>query len=288
MVEFVELVLEDLTCSPIGLTALGGYASAVQRNYGKKIIVDCSLVRWIDGNMAAALSAIGLAAALNDTLIEFRNLDGRVRNVLERIGLFPGRRPPHKSCIPLKHFGLGEGKTFASYTSQEFARQEMPIMSAALRQKFFEGLDELFNNATIHSLSTVGIFASGQAYPQKSVLDFSISDLGIGFKANVEKFLKQEIGACQAIAWAMEENTTTRSGDIPGGLGLAILKEFVELNRGRLTIFSDYGYWNLSAAGIKMLDLKSRFPGAFINLEVDFSDPNIYVLDGEVDPNLIL
>ena len=52
-----------------------------------------------------------------------------------------------------------------------------------------------------------------------------------------ENFMKKEISASKAIEWAMEENTTTRLGDIPGGLGLAIIREFVELNGGKLTVF---------------------------------------------------
>lgn len=289
MAQAIELVLEDLRCTPTGLNSLGSYANAVERHYGKQVIVDCRLVGWIDANIAAALAAIDAKAKEFGTLIEFKDLRPRIYDILERNGLFENRGiKPYRSCIPLRHYGLDEGKEFANFTSGEFAAQAMPLMSAALQQKFFEGLDELFNNASIHSKSEIGVYACGQSFPLKHALDFTIVDLGIGFKASVEKFLAAAISASKAIDWAMEENTTTRSGDIPGGLGLAILKSFVELNGGKLTVFSDNGYWNLNEDGIKMQELRSQFPGTFVNLEVNTADSNVYFLESELDPNAAL
>ena len=57
----------------------------------------------------------------------------------------------------------------------------------------------------------------------------------------VSQGLQREIGPSAAIEWAMKGRNTTRSGDVPGGLGLKILKEFIQLNGGRLSIVDHIG-----------------------------------------------
>ncbi len=288
MSEPAIVTLEDIRCTQAGMTALGAYAAALARNSGQAIAVDCTLVQWIDANIAAALRALNSQAREAGGAVRFMNLNPRVRNVLARNGFLDNAVAPGKTTVPLKEFELSDAKEFASYTTQQLGAQDIPEMSEGLRKKFFEGIDELFNNASIHSRSRGRVFACGQAYPKKRVLDFSIVDLGVGFRRNVEDYLDEPTTGAEAIQWAMEKENTTRSGDIPGGLGLKILKSFVELNEGRLTVFSDSGYWNLSANGIRMEDLSTRFPGTFVNLEINTADENYYYLDTEIDPNQAL
>ena len=45
----------------------------------------------------------------------------------------------------------------------------------------------------------------------------------------------------EAIEWATRANNTTKRGDVPGGLGLKLLCEFIDLNGGSLQIVSDGG-----------------------------------------------
>lgn len=287
--ETETIVLENLRCSQKGLTALGAYANAIKRHYGKKVIVDCNLVNWVEANIAAALGAIHFDAEENGSNIRFVNLKDGIESVLSRNGLFnQSKVSPHKTCIPLKRFELSDSKYFAEFTTGEFKKQDMPTMSEGLTQKFFEGLDELFINATMHSKSNFGVFACGQSYPAKNRLDFSLVDLGIGFKKNYENYFNLDTEASIAIDWAMKKNNTTRQGDIPGGLGLDILKEFIGLNKGRLTIFSGNGFWELSSSGIVIEELRSNFPGTFINLEIRPNDSYVYYLNNEIDPNMVL
>jgi hypothetical protein len=50
----------------------------------------------------------------------------------------------------------------------------------------------------------------------------------------------------QAIEWALQEGNTTRKGSVPGGLGLKLIREFIAMNKGRIQIVSDRGYWEFS------------------------------------------
>lgn len=59
-------------------------------------------------------------------------------------------------------------------------------MSKGLREKFLEGLDELFANSSLHSKSTTPVFSGGQFFPNKDRLTFVISDGGRGISGSLE------------------------------------------------------------------------------------------------------
>ena len=160
----------------------------------------------------------------------------------------------------------------------------MPVMSSQVEKRVFEGIDELFQNAEIHSKTKLGIFACGQLFPRTDRLDFSLVDLGLGFQRVVSQGLQREIGPSAAIEWAMKGRNTTRSGDVPGGLGLKILKEFIQLNGGRLSIVSHRGYWSLNRVGVIQKHLESPFPGTIVTIEVKTADRSEYRMAHEIDP----
>lgn len=284
------VTMTDFRCNLEGLKSLGSYAANVERGHGGPILVDCSLVKRVDANMAAALKAIEARAEINESVLLYDGVRPGVRDALRRNGFFTDARHnvSEELCIPLKSFALTEAKKFAEFTSHHFLRHQIPLMSLGVRDKFFEGIDELFNNAAIHSKARFPVYVCGQVFPSEKRLDFTIVDLGIGFRENVERYLNEEIGAAAAIAWGMERDNTTRAGDIPGGLGLSILREFVEKNGGELMIYSDKGYWSHSNRGVSAEGIDVRFPGTFVTLEIKLDDEKIYFLEDEIDPNSIL
>ena len=161
----------------------------------------------------------------------------------------------------------------------------MPVLSDQLRSKFLEGLDEIFNNAAVHSRSELGIYCCGQAYPRSSKVKFTISDCGIGIPRSLSENRGLTITAEEAIDWAMREGTTTRSGDVPGGLGLKILREFIEINRGEIQIVSDRGYWALRHGQVSLGRYFRSFPGTIVSIQINTRDTNVYYMKGEIDPD---
>ena len=87
----------------------------------------------------------------------------------------------------------------------------------------------------------------------------------------------------QAIVWATEANNTTKGGSVPGGLGLKLLGEFIDLNGGCLQIASDAGYWRRSNKGSSSTPLGHPFPGTVVNIEINTADTHSYVLSSEWD-----
>ena len=93
--------------------------------------------------------------------------------------------------------------------------------------------------------------------------------------------------ASDAIDWAMTGTNTTRQGDVPGGLGLKILRDFIELNEGTLSVVSGNGYWCSAPNGMRRKEMVDPFPGTIVTIEVDTSDPKGYQMVDEIDPDSV-
>jgi hypothetical protein len=88
----------------------------------------------------------------------------------------------------------------------------------------------------------------------------------------------------KAISWATEERNTTKSGSVPGGLGLKLLREFIDLNGGSIQIVSDAGYWRREGQKTTTARMLHRFPGTVVSLEINTNDTNSYALAYELSP----
>jgi hypothetical protein len=157
-------------------------------------------------------------------------------------------------------------------------------MTQKLQKKFRESIHEVFSNAVLHSQTKLGIFSCGQYFPGDHRLDFSIADLGIGMAENVSRTLGKSISDVDAICWAVEPGNTTKTGTIPGGLGLKLLREFISLNHGRIEIVSRCGYWLQNGTEISTRILNTPFPGTVVNIEINTADQASYCLASEIRP----
>jgi hypothetical protein len=253
---------------------------------GATIDIDCATADWIDANLAAALGALAYTlGSAADKTIRLSNLQPRVKDILACNGVLGRSLVRRRSTVvPLRHFQPGDARKFAGYTQDHLSDKGMPVMSPQVEKRVFEGIDELFQNAEIHSKTKHGIFACGQLYPRTSRLDFSLVDLGIGFQRVVADALRRDLGPAAAIEWAMKGRNTTRSGDVPGGLGLKILREFIQLNGGRLSIVSHRGYWTLNRNGVNQRQFEKPFPGTIVTIEVNTADRSEYRMAHEINP----
>lgn len=264
-------------------TSIGGYLSLARlhndlANQGAGVVeVDCSDVRWIDAHLASALSVIAHHANSRGQTLRLMGLSHSVSTILRKNNFLVGPlRDTYETTMPVTAFSLDEGVKFADYARRYLSHPSMPAMTMSLQRKFFEGVDELFANCSLHSQSKQPICVCGQFFPKKEILAFGISDGGHGMIGSYVKWSGQERRACDAIEWAMKEGNTSRVGDIPGGLGLALIREFIALNKGRLIVASDAGYWCQDGERVTMTDMRMPFPGTSIVMEIDCSDAKHY------------
>jgi signal transduction histidine kinase len=154
-------------------------------------------------------------------------------------------------------------------------------MSQAVKEKIVEAIYEIFVNAQIHSETTF-IYTCGQFYPQKNKIEFSIVDTGIGFREKINRRFNSQLSGDKAIAWAVQDKKTTKEG-ISGGIGLAILKEFVEMNKGKMQIVSNDGFYELSDGSVESKTFQGEFPGTIVNLQFKTDDSSSYTLQNAID-----
>jgi len=248
---------------------------------GEDLIVN--MPNWFAANMCSPLGAI-LNLAKDSKRIESVSFGGNNKKVLEvlkknnflsHIGCRVKPLPDiYDSMIIYRQFFRREGLFFKIYIENDLMRR-IPPMSDALNKTFKNSIFEIFENAVTHS-ETKTMFVCGQGFYHKQILDFSITDIGMGFHKNITSLMDLSLTPVEAIEWAMQGNNTTRKGKIPGGLGLKAIKEFIILNKGKMQIASDYGYWELSDGNVKTRTFLNPFPGSVINIEINMADECSY------------
>lgn len=194
---------------------------------------------------------------------------------------YPERPDTHGTVIPFRRFQPDDDRYFVSYVNKHLAGKGIPKMSEGLGRRFNDSLLEIFVNSAMHSETKLGIFACGQFFPTQHRLDFCVADAGIGFRRKIKKELGLTLNSDKAILRALEEGNTTKTGSVPGGLGLKLLREFVCLNKGRIQIVSDRGYWECGPDGETVERMERSFPGTVVNLEINTADTKSYRLSSE-------
>jgi anti-anti-sigma regulatory factor len=289
----MKIRLPSIQHDQAGFEALTNLSARTEDSSFQQIEIDLGLTTWFDADMCAALGAILYRLGKRLNTISLTNINRDVERILSKNGFlssFGRNRIPDTwgTTIPYKRLETKDGRYFAAYIEKELVqRREMPQMSAGLLKKFRESVFEIFFNAVGHSRTELGIFSCGQFFPQKHRLNLSVADLGIGIRENVKREAGLDLRADEAIAWATRDRNTTKKGPIPGGLGLKLLREFIELNRGRIQIVSDSGYWLSFRGGIRKCELLNPFPGTVVNLEINTSDTQSYVLSSEIQESEI-
>lgn len=245
---------------------------------------------WFDANMCAPFGAVLYKTSRSLNTVNLVNLTSDVKSILSKNGFLMNygvakKRDTYGTTIEYKRFEPKDERYFAAYIEQHLVGKGMPKMSLGLQKKFRESIFEILSNAVLHAETKLGIFACGQFFPKSGRLDFSIADLGIGMRENIRKKAGLNLEPERAIVWATEGNNTTKTGMIPGGLGLKLLRDFIGLNKGRIQIVSDAGYWEFANGTANTRRFTKPFPGTVVNLEIKTADRHRYCLQSEQELN---
>jgi hypothetical protein len=188
------------------------------------------------------------------------------------------------STISYRIFSRFQDIEFREYIRKEvFTKPEFPVLSKLLEKKIIESIFEVFENAVTHG-DCKNIFTCGQYFPnrQLNLLSFSIVDMGVTIKTNVNNYLRTSLSGSDSIIWAMKYGNTTKTGPTSGGLGLDIILEFIKLNKGVIQIVSSDGYWEYKNGETIIYDFQKPFPGTIVNIQVNLDDTDYYSLIEEV------
>lgn len=244
-------------------------------------------------NMSAALGAILDIFTGNLNEIHFDHISPKVETILQKNDFltYYGRNRAvdfNNTTIRFQKLKPTDGKYFKTYVIEELIEGhsvDLPRMSKGVKEKIVEAIYEIFVNAQIHSESDF-IYTCGQFYPNMNKIEFTIVDTGIGFREKINRRFDSNLSAVKAIKWAVEERKTTKLG-ISGGLGLAVLKEFITINEGKMQIVSNDGFFQYDASKEILKKFEGEFPGTIVNLQFKTDDKHNYSLKSEVDINEI-
>lgn len=246
--------------------------------------IPLEIVDWFPANTCSMLGAILYLLQKNLNTI---NIDaGQATDILERNGFlaFFGHLKKfdrHQTTVSYQMLSPQDYRYFNGYVFEELlSKSDLPHMTNLLKKKIAESIYEIFVNAQIHS-QTEKIFTCGQFFPKRNNIEFMITDIGIGFKESVNNRFGRKLNAIQAIDWAMKEGHTTKQ-DAPGGIGLALLMEFIHKNQGKIQVISKDGFWEMSRNGIESMLFQHEFPGTAVNIDIKTDDPVSYALLSEV------
>jgi len=284
----IKLALPEIRHDQAGLEALIRLYTQTKDCNFDDIDIDMSATSWFDADMCAAFGAILYRLGERLNTVRLTNIRSGVEKILLKNGFLShyGREKiPDRwgTTIPYQRFDVKDDRYFADYIETELMhRSEMPAMSTGLLKKFRESIFEIFSNAVLHSRTEQGIFSCGQFFPARNQLDFSVTDLGIGIRQNVKQNTGLDLTPVAAIEWATEGRNTTKRGQIPGGLGLKLLGEFIDLNGGRIQIVSDAGYWRREKGKTFIANLNQPFPGTVVSVEINTADAQSYALSSEL------
>lgn len=240
---------------------------------------------WFEANMCAVLGGVlDIIKPVNQ--ISITSNDNKIVTILKKNGFLANygysvEYDRNNTTIQYLKLKANENRYFSSYVNNELlTKTGFPSMTEALKRKISESIYEIFVNAQMHSKSEY-IYTCGQFYPKKQKIAFTIVDMGQGFKANINNRFRHNLSSIQAIKWATENGSTTKT-DAPGGIGLAILKEFITMNKGNFQIVSYDGFYQVGK-GEKAIQLKHSFPGTVVNMEFRTDDTLSYSLASEAD-----
>jgi hypothetical protein len=105
-------------------------------------------------------------------------------------------------------------------------------------------------------------------------------DFGIGIPVTVRSV--QEVSTLddgEAIEWALLGGNTSKPGN--RGMGLDILRSFVQVNGGAMDLLSHRGHVRITEKGQVRLKRNLGFPGTVLNLTFN-ADERYYAFKGEI------
>lgn len=261
-----------------------------------EIIFDFSNTALFQENLCSPLGALIADLKKRKNNIRFIGLNENIEKIFRNNGflklLDSNIKVPNSSfsTIEFKKFSLEDTTRFQDYINDHLiAIKDFPHISELLKKKINKSIWEIFNNAHTHGKCKY-VYTCGQYSTDEMKFFFTISDMGITIRKNVNDYFKSgsDISGKNAILWAVEAGNTTKSGSTPGGLGLSLIREFLALNEGGIQIISSNGYWQEKNGSTFVHTFKNRLLGTIVNFEFNLNDKKTYILSSEIDPKNVL
>ena len=282
---------KDIKTDKNGYEAIASIYHSIYSQEDQKITINFSKCQSFDANLSAVLGAVlDLLIIEKGCQIWFSPANRSVRRRLSRNNFFRAWNvetitEDREHYITYQKFPRENQTEFKQYIETELLqKQKFPRHTKLVGTRITENIFEIYANAIMHG-HTEFVHTCGEYNNNIHTLDMTIVDCGLTIPHNVNTFLskigKGVLNSCEAIEWAFVDGNTTK--DSPGGLGLAILKQFIEKNQGCLQIVSGDAFLEFSSKGTTSQLLSLNFPGTIVNMKFNFDDDNKYLMESELN-----
>lgn len=284
-------ILKSIDTSYSSHSRLSKLAIYMSKLNAREIIIDFQRVQFIASNQFAVLGCILSSYITNhpQSNIYFQHLNAKITETIRKNGFYKHLgleklADTYNTVIPYTIFNMDEINEFEKYILLKiFNRSDIPQMSERAKSNIMDNILEIFNNVKEHTHSSK-IFTCGQYFPSSSLLYLTIVDSGETIQYNVNKYFKNinAIPPDNTLEWAMVAGNTTRSAKTPGGLGLSLLKDFVELNMGHLYIVSGNETYEKKGEKERYKYMEPSFTGTIVTVAFNLSDTHTYSMVSEI------
>ncbi len=255
---------------------------------GYKVYFEFSGCNFLQQNAVAFLGALVRLLQINDNIVHFdiNTIMSQVRTNLEQNGflhiLGVGGQTWNGNSIPYREDRTFKSDDYEDYLSNKWLRFGWINISDRLKQYIANPVIEAYVNVFYHAKSPIGVITCGQHYPNKHLLKIALVDFGVGIPHTVRNYLQQpNMSASEALKWAFQpQNSTQNNAGVARGIGLDILKSFIEVNKGNLKIYSERGYMSIDTGKTHFVDKPTGFKGTLVQITLN-CDARYYTLPDE-------
>lgn len=253
----------------------------------KRVLIHMDDTEFVAANLFSLFGCILHNLYMNNNHeVTLCKVSSKIKNVMQRNGFSKifslGRRPdPNNTTIEYRCFSATTEnlEEFEKYTLLNIMnRSDMPTMSTLVKDRIVDNILEIFNNVIDHA-ETQNAYVCGQYFVSRHKLVITITDLGKTIKENVSEYLNRAV--THSLEWAIVSGNSTKNQDAPGGLGISMLLEFLELNKGGFTLISADEYLEINQKGKQYKFLRSNFPGTIVSISFNMKDNFSYIFKGE-------
>lgn len=286
-----KFIAQSVAADKAGYEFLTGLYESMRLSKATDIYVDFSRCREFDANLSSVMGAF-----LDEMTDKGFNMYLRspkspgVKRALSRNKFFRAfdldtKYEDRENYIEYKRFGVTDTLAFKEFIDKELIQKErFPSCSEKAKTKIIESIYEIFANAVSHSGCDY-IYCCGEVHPRKgrTMLDITFVNLGKTVVENVNDFMKKkgrQMGSGSTLEWAFVEGNTTKP--IPGGLGLAILKQFIGMNEGTIQMVSGNAMLEIAGDSHVNTNLDNWFPGTIVTVEFNCDDDKAYMMTDEL------
>ncbi len=253
------------------------------------MILDFSRCYFLRQNAVAFIGGLirSLQSQGKTVKIKWDTLHNKIATNLQQNGFMHvfnnDRKPWDGNSIPYREDLTQNKDCLVDYLKEKWLGKGWINVSQNLQKLIVSKVYEIYANAFEHGQSNIGVFSCGQYYPNLRELKLTVVDFGVGIPYHVRSFQNNPyLSADEALKWAFQPGTTTRLGEITGGIGLDFLKQFVNVNQGKLEIFSHNGYAIIDECNESYQVRQTFFEGTLVNITLK-CDESYYYLECNSD-----